>query len=55
MVDAPGHAQYTEFRMRDEVRVNDPTFVAPLVIGILVWLGLFLREERLGSLLPLRH
>jgi hypothetical protein len=37
------------------VRVNDPTFVAPLVIGILVWLGLFLREERLGSLLPLRH
>lgn len=34
-------------------RVGDPWF-APVILGILVWLGLFLREPRLRELLPLR-
>src|SRR5207248_1420518 len=29
------------------VRVGDPTFVVPVVIGILIWLGLFLRKANL--------
>jgi hypothetical protein len=34
-------------------RVGDP-FVAQIVIALLVWLGLYLREDRLRSLIPLR-
>lgn len=34
------------------VRVGDQ-FVAPLLAGILVWLGLWLRDPRLKALLPL--
>jgi uncharacterized membrane protein YphA (DoxX/SURF4 family) len=34
-------------------RVGDP-FYAPIVVGVLVWLGLYLREDRLRSLIPLR-
>jgi DoxX-like family len=37
------------------VRVNDPTFIAPLALGVLLWAGLFLREERLHSLIPIRR
>lgn len=35
------------------VRVGDP-FAAPIVLGVLLWLGLFLRDERLRGLVPLR-
>lgn len=35
------------------VRVGDP-FVGPLVLGLLAWAGLYLREPRLRALLPLR-
>jgi DoxX-like family len=35
------------------VRVGDP-FVPPLVLGVLAWVGLYLRDERLSALLPLR-
>lgn len=35
------------------VRVGD-AFVAPLVLGIFVWGGLYLRDERLRVLIPLR-
>ena len=35
------------------VRVEEP-FVPPAVLGVLVWLGLFLRDRRLRELLPLR-
>jgi DoxX-like family len=35
------------------VRIGEP-FVAPLVLGILVWLGLFLRDTNVRGLLPLR-
>ncbi len=35
-------------------RAGDP-FVIQAVLGVLVWLGLYLREDRLRSLLPLRR
>ena len=35
------------------VRVGDPP-VAPIAVGVLVWLGLFLRDSRIRELLPLR-
>jgi DoxX-like family len=35
------------------VRIGDPLFF-PIVVGVLVWLGLFLRDDRLRTLLPLR-
>jgi hypothetical protein len=34
-------------------RVGDP-FVAQIVLGILVWLALYVRESRLKTLIPLR-
>ena len=37
-----------------QVRVGDPTFIGPIVLGILAWVGLYLREPRLRDLLPLR-
>jgi len=36
------------------VRVQDP-FFPPIVFGILVWVGLYLRDDRIRSLLPLRR
>ena len=36
------------------VRVDQPTWILPVVLGMLVWLGLFLRDERLRALLPTR-
>jgi hypothetical protein len=35
------------------VRVGD-SFIAPVVFGVLVWLGLFLRDARIRALIPLR-
>jgi hypothetical protein len=35
-------------------RVGDPFFIQ-IAIGILVWLGLYLRENRLRELIPLRR
>jgi hypothetical protein len=35
------------------VRIHDD-FVPPLVIGVLAWLALYLRDARLRALLPLR-
>jgi DoxX-like protein len=35
------------------VRVGDP-YVMPIVLGILAWLGLYLRNTRIRKLLPLR-
>ena len=35
------------------VRIGEP-FATPLVLGVLVWLGLYLRESRLKALAPLR-
>jgi len=36
-------------------RISDPAFVMPVLVGILVWLGLFLRDNRLRALIPLRR
>ena len=35
-------------------RVGDPVFVQ-ILLGIFVWLGLYLREDRLKSLMPIRR
>ena len=35
------------------VRVGDPAFVTPLLLGVFAWAGLYLRDERLQELLPL--
>ena len=37
------------------VRMKDPTLIAPVVIGVLLWIGLYLRDERLRALVPLRR
>ena len=36
------------------VRAGEPYFF-PVVVGVLVWLGIFLRDARLRSLVPLRR
>jgi len=36
------------------VRIGDPSFYGPIILGVLVWLGLYLRDYRLRALLPLR-
>jgi uncharacterized membrane protein YphA (DoxX/SURF4 family) len=36
------------------VRVKDPSFVLPVIFGVLAWAGLFLRDERLRALIPLK-
>jgi DoxX-like family len=36
------------------VRVGDPSFYATVTLGVLVWLGLYLRDARLRALLPVR-
>jgi DoxX-like family len=35
------------------LRIGEPVFVQ-IALGILVWLGLYLREQRLKALIPLR-
>ena len=36
------------------VRVGDP-FIGPIIFGVLIWLGLFLRDPRLRALIPWRN
>ena len=36
-------------------RVLDPGFFMPVLCGVLIWLGLALREPRLWALIPLRR
>ncbi len=37
------------------VRIGDPGWPTALLLGIFVWAGLYLRDERLRALLPLRQ
>jgi len=37
-----------------QVRLEDPWFFFPILIGVLIWLGLYLRDGRLRELVPLR-
>jgi DoxX-like family len=36
------------------LRIGDP-FVGPVIVGALVWIGLYLRDDRLRRFLPLRN
>jgi hypothetical protein len=36
------------------VRIGDPSAITPLLVGVLAWAGLYLREPSLHALLPLR-
>lgn len=36
------------------VRIGEP-FLIPVVLGVLVWGGLFLRDDRLRALIPVRR
>src|SRR5262249_9149368 len=35
-----------------QVRAEDPWFLVPVALGVLSWLGLWLRDMRLRSLIP---
>jgi hypothetical protein len=35
------------------VRIGDP-FLPPIIMGVLLWLGIFLREPRLRAIVPFR-
>lgn len=35
------------------VRISDAFFI-PIIVGMLIWLGLYLRDGRIRELLPLR-
>lgn len=36
------------------VRAGEPFFI-PIIVGVVVWVGIYLREERLRALAPLRR
>jgi hypothetical protein len=36
------------------VRLGEPLFIAALTLGVIAWLGLYLRDNRLRALVPLR-
>ncbi len=36
------------------VRIGDPSFIFPLGLGVIAWGGIYLREERLRTVLPFR-
>jgi DoxX-like family len=37
-----------------QVRAKDPWFLFPIALGVMIWLGLYLREPRLRTLVPFR-
>ena len=37
-----------------QVRLQDPWFIFPVLIGVMVWVGPFLTDERLRALIPLQ-
>jgi hypothetical protein len=37
------------------VRVGDPTYVVTVILGGMVWAGLYLRDDRVRALLPTRR
>jgi len=36
------------------LRIGDPTYPMPIVLGMMAWGGLYLRDRRLRALIPLR-
>jgi DoxX-like family len=49
-------AGYLGGAVATHVRVGDPWFpvLFPVIVGVLIWGGLFLRDDRLQALIPLR-
>ena len=41
-------------RIATSVSPREGAFLLAVVLGVLVWAGIYFRDERLGSLLPLR-
>jgi DoxX-like protein len=37
-----------------QVRLENPWFLFPVGVGVLIWGGLFLRDDRLRALIPVR-
>jgi hypothetical protein len=37
------------------LRVGDPTYVVTVILGVMVWGGLYVRDQRLRELIPLRR
>ena|SRR5256885_417446 len=37
-----------------QVRANDPWFAFPVVLGMITWFGLYLRDARVRALIPFR-
>jgi hypothetical protein len=37
------------------LRIGDPTFPLPIVLGMLAWGGLYMRDMRIRELIPLRR
>ena len=37
------------------VRVGDPTYAMTIILGVMLWAGLYLRDDRLRALIPLRR
>jgi hypothetical protein len=37
------------------LRVGDPSYVMTIILGLMVWAGLYLRDDRLRELVPLRR
>jgi uncharacterized membrane protein (UPF0182 family) len=37
------------------IRVGDPSYVMTIVLGVIVWAGLYLRDSRLRELVPFRR
>ena len=37
------------------VRASEPNWIVPAILGVIVWLGLFLRDPRLRELIPWRN
>lgn len=36
------------------VRLGDPLFIVPVIVGMMIWGGLFLRDDRVRALIPLK-
>ncbi len=37
------------------VRVGNPSYIMTIILGVMVWAGLYLRDLRLRELIPVRH
>ena len=48
-------AGYLGGAVATHVRVSEGLWIAPALLGVLAWLGLWLRDPRLRALLPLRR